>query len=129
MRDSLGAFTDAYIVAALWSSTDDHGTPLDQDYDRENIHPDTLATMRAHCRAFFFANETHILCDGGPTGPDGSSQVEMAGHDFWLTRNGHGTGFWDGDWPEPHASALDEASKAFGSFDLYVGDDGMVHGG
>jgi hypothetical protein len=19
----------------------------------------------------------------------------MAGHDYWLTRNGHGTGFWD----------------------------------
>jgi UDP-N-acetylglucosamine enolpyruvyl transferase len=53
MRDSLGAFTDAYIVAALWSSTDDHEAPLDQDYDRENIHPDTLSTMRAHCRAFF----------------------------------------------------------------------------
>jgi hypothetical protein len=53
----------------------------------------------------------------------------MAGHAFWLTRNGHGAGFWDGDWPEPHASALDEASKAFGSFDLYVGDDGMIHGG
>lgn len=22
----------------------------------------------------------------------------MAGHDLWLTRNGHGAGFWDGDW-------------------------------
>lgn len=21
----------------------------------------------------------------------------QAGHDFWLTRNGHGAGFWDGD--------------------------------
>jgi hypothetical protein len=23
--------------------------------------------------------------------------IEQAGHDFWLSRNGHGTGFWDRD--------------------------------
>ena len=46
----------------------------------------------------------------------------------WLTRNGHGAGFWDGDWPEPVASRLTKSAKRFGSFDLYVGDDGKVHG-
>jgi|TARA_R110000744_G_scaffold366338_1_gene475354 hypothetical protein len=25
-------------------------------------------------------------------------ECERIGHDFWLTRNGHGAGFWDGDW-------------------------------
>ena len=23
--------------------------------------------------------------------------IEQAGHDFWLSRNGHGSGFWDRD--------------------------------
>ncbi len=50
----------------------------------------------------------------------------QAGHDFWLTRNGHGCGFWDGDWPEPQASLLTQASKAFGGVDPYVSDDGEV---
>ena len=30
------------------------------------------------------------------------SAEDLAGHDFWLTRNGHGTGFWDaGRWKAP----------------------------
>ncbi len=54
-------------------------------------------------------------------------EAAMAGHDFWLTRCGHGAGFWDGDWPEPAASVLTEASKEFGNVDLYVGDDGQIY--
>ena len=51
----------------------------------------------------------------------------MAGHDFWLTRCGHGAGFWDGDRPEPAATVLTKASKAYGEVDLYIGDDGKVY--
>ncbi|MDH1266753.1 hypothetical protein N5C81_03870 [Rhizobium pusense] len=54
-------------------------------------------------------------------------EAAMAGHDFWLTRCDHGAGFWDGDWPEPAASALTEASKEFGNIDLYVGDGGQIY--
>lgn len=64
--------------------------------------------------------------DPGFDGPIAAREASMAGHDFWLTRCGHGAGFLDGDWPEPHASALDEAAKAFGNVDLYVGDDGRI---
>lgn len=38
-----------------------------------------------------------------------------AGHDFCLTRNGHGAGFWDGGWDETEASVLTKMSKAYGS--------------
>ncbi len=124
---SLSHFAAAYIAAALWSSFDDEGDPLDSNYDESDIAPETLAKMKADCREFFIANETAILCDNGPTGRDGSSQVEMAGHDFWLTRCGHGAGFWDGNWPEPHATTLTAAARAFGGADLYVGDDGKIY--
>lgn len=50
-----------------------------------------------------------------------------AGVDFWLTRNGHGAGFWDGGWPE-HSDELTKLSKPYGSVDLYIGDDGLIHG-
>tara|TARA_Y100000310_G_scaffold300671_1_gene336531 strand:+ start:788 stop:1144 length:357 start_codon:yes stop_codon:yes gene_type:complete len=112
---SLSEFTGAYIEAALWSSVDDDGRDVD------DIAPETLAAMRADCRAFYIANEAAIWCDGGP-----QPQAAMAGHDFWLTRCGHGAGFWDGDWPEPHAQALTDAAEAFGNIDLYLGDDGKV---
>jgi len=52
---------------------------------------------------------------------------EKAGHDFWLTRNGHGAGFWDGDWQEPAGAELSKASKAFGEINLYVSDDGKLY--
>jgi hypothetical protein len=52
--------------------------------------------------------------------------LEQAGHDFWLTRNGHGAGFWDGDWPES-GDELTALSHRFGEVDVYVGDDGFLY--
>lgn len=116
----LAVFTAAYIECALWSSTDesrdDGGDPLDQNYSSDDLSNSALDVIRTDCRAFLEANAEDI-----------GSKVERAGHDFWLNRNGHGAGFWDGDWPEPAASRLDTASKAFGSCDLYVGDDGLLY--
>ncbi len=54
--------------------------------------------------------------------------MEQAGHDFWLNRNGHGAGFWDGDWPEPAATTLDAASKAFGEVNLMLDGDAITIG-
>ena len=62
-----------------------------------------------------------------PTASESEREAAMAGHDFWLTRNGHGAGFWDGDWPLPYADLLDKAAQAAGTCDLYVGDDGMIY--
>lgn len=125
-------FFRGYVGAALWSSTDDDGEPLDSGRDLDDIAPDTLAQMEEDCRAFYAANLPHIQCDGAPLANDteGSLSVRkaaMAGHDFWLTRCGHGAGFWDGDWPEPHATALDTEANQYGNVDLYVGDDGLIH--
>ena len=135
-RDNLlECFTNAYIICALWSSTDDGGNPLDVGRDVDDIAPRALAGMQRDCAAFYAANAAHIHCEGAPQAKDDTTASEsereaaMAGHDFWLTRNGHGSGFWDNDWPEPAASALDAASKAAGTCDLYVGDDGMVYCG
>lgn len=108
-------FTEAYIRAALFSETDSEGDALDANHDVHSIHPDTLAKMQRDCAAF---QEAH----SGTT--DDESQ---AGHDFWLTRNGHGAGFWDGAWPEPLATELTNAARYFGECYLYIGDDGLIH--
>lgn len=51
----------------------------------------------------------------------------QAGHDFWLNRNGHGSGFWDGDWSEPAATILDQASHGFGEvYDEVFATDGLT---
>ena len=49
------------------------------------------------------------------------------GHDFWLTRNREGAGFWDGFWGED-GDTLTELAQEFPEVDVYVGDDGLLYG-
>lgn len=125
-------FLRSYITAALWSSTGDDGESLDK-YDITRITAATRAKMAADCARFYFDNRHAIHCDGAPQAKDVSGlsmrarEASMAGHDFWLTRCGHGAGFWDGDWPEPQAATLTKAAECFGNVDLYV-SRGWIYG-
>lgn len=118
IRPALDRFTRAYIECALWSSTDEHGEPLDAVFSVDDLAPETLAGIIADCADFQSANVDDL--EAGPS-------YDRAGHDFWLTRNRHGAGFWDGNWPEPQASRLTANAKAYGSCDLYAGDDGWIY--
>lgn len=108
-------FFDAYVACALWSSTDDNGEPLDL-YSADDIDPKTLEAMRGDCKDFIETNAT--LLDGLDAG--------QSGHDFWLTRNGHGAGFWDRGLGEV-GDKLTAKCKPYGSFDLYE-VEGVIHG-
>lgn len=116
----MDAFTAAYIEAALWSSMDNAddqgGEPLEANYGPDEIAPETLVSIQEDCDAFQRDHAADI--DG---------DLERAGHDFWLTRNHHGAGFWDGDWGDDVGQRLTEASHSYGSVDLYVGDDGLIY--
>jgi NAD/NADP transhydrogenase alpha subunit len=52
--------------------------------------------------------------------------IKQHGHDFWLTRNGHGAGFWDRGYGEI-GRKLTDAAHAWGSSDIYIGDDGKLY--
>lgn len=113
---------EAYLECALWSSTDNAdesgGEPLDKNYTRFDLAPEAQAQAYADCRAF-----VELCAEAKIDNPQSDEQI---GHDFWLTRNGHGAGFWDrglgalGD-------QLTKIAKTFGSCDLYVGDDGKLY--
>lgn len=110
---SFDAFTTAYITCALWSSTDESddsgGRPLDDSYGPEDVTLATLREMSADCKSFVSLAGSHL--DG--------IDAEQAGHDFWLTRNGHGAGFWDRGLGE-QGDLLTRVAKTFGSYDLTV---------
>lgn len=116
-------FFDAYVEAALWSSTDDNDEPLDRNYDKGDIAEETLAKMKSDCLKF--RKENYELYD------DNGWDDEQAGHDFWLSRNGHGAGFFDKqseDGSYDVGEKLQKIAKSYGTFDLIVGDDGQIHG-
>jgi hypothetical protein len=48
-----------------------------------------------------------------------------AGHDFWLTRNGHGAGFWDRGRKD--GDALTKIAKSFGAINVAVGETGDLY--
>jgi len=116
-------FTRAYIDCALWSSYDNSdesgGEPFDRNYSARDIAPETLQRMADDCRQFQDDNRADLDACG--------LTLERQGHDFWLNRNGHGSGFWD-EGSDPVFRRLSDASKAWGSFDLYLGDDDQIHG-
>lgn len=129
-------FYRSYVGTALWSSSDHGADSEDFDrfdhFDESDLAAELREAMLRDCASFYARNRWHIHCDGAPLsqefeGSIAAREAAMAAHDFWLTRCGHGAGFWDGDWPEPAASILDGAAKAFGNVDLYVGDDGQIH--
>jgi hypothetical protein len=101
--------------------------PLDDNYDIDDISPTTLAEMVNDCAKFQEENSELLAKVDYKIRPDGGSEMSYAGHDFWLTRCGHGAGFWDGDLEEDLGDKLTEACKKYKEVDLYVGDDGKIY--
>ena len=119
-------FTKGYIEAALWSSNDDNGDPLDSNYTIDNLAPQTLVKITHDCFKFQQENEWDLLIAYEKYPDNEWTNEEQAGHDFWLTRNGHGCGFWDrgiGDVGD----RLTNICRKWGVFDIYVGDNGEIY--
>lgn len=121
----LDEFTQGYIECALWAECDnsreDCGGPLEDSYGVEDISPESLAAIIETCRDFQQANADLLKQYVEEVRP-----LDFAGHDFWLTRNGHGAGFWDRGAGEL-GTKLTEAAKAYGGCDIVVGDDGKLY--
>ena len=116
----MNKITLAYLVAALWSSTQDDDSPFDDDYGVEDFSPESIEAAEKDISDFLgLLDAENILWEE-------FLGEEQFGHDFWLTRNGHGAGFWDrglGNLGEK----LTEWAHSYGSSDVYLGDDGKVY--
>ena len=124
-----GDFLRGYLAAAEWL-LDDQSPPEEGGIDRETIKgwaPAALADARGDCEAFEAANAADLAeyCGLRRQG-EGYSAVEAAGHDFWLSRNGHGAGFFDRG-NEAVFDRLQKAASVWGGADLYLGDDGFLY--
>lgn len=110
-RDALPDFIRGYIFCALWADLEDQTKTID------DITEEAVAEMVYDCHAFTEENGRMILYDD-KYGPND------AGHDFWLSRNGHGTGFFDREIK--YAQELQNAARLFGPKYVEVDDEGRV---
>jgi hypothetical protein len=94
------AFINGYLEAIDFTETGDigqpeEGTSLDDEFTRESI---------LDCLAFYSRAQCYLPTD----------TEDWAGHDFWLTRNRHGSGFWDK--ADVYGDSKDTLSKIAESF-------------
>jgi hypothetical protein len=122
-------FYSAYVTAALWSSTYGENGEFQLDDGEHELSDEAKNKMLTDCANFFNYCEKTDDDNLDPL-PEYDcpeySNAEKSGHDFWLTRNGHGCGYWDRGLGEI-GEALSKAAKTFGNCDLYVGDDGLIY--
>lgn len=117
MDSSFQRFFLSYLECCVWSTCDDDGNPLDDSYDVDDIAPEAQSQAEEECLAFWEDNLADLESVGSP---------ESHGHDFSLTRNGHGAGFWDRGYGDV-GQRLTDASKPWGEAWLYPGDDGRLY--
>lgn len=109
--------TRAYIEAIFFTDTGD----WDQPAADAELTPLSRAQAYIDCRNFMWGvtEGLHV--------PASQINWEQAGHDLWLTRQGHGVGFLDRDDStygigpngEPLKDIFTAMAKAMGSHDVY----------
>jgi hypothetical protein len=97
---------NAYLECAEWADK-----PEDEDWDSYGFYSESMDLAWFECCAFLHLAEWNTQ----------DWTMEQLGRDFWLTRNGHGAGFWDRDiGTEDSRSKLTELSKVFGMRSIYT---------
>lgn len=151
ITDALESMTDGYLEALLWTSTTDDSAEsggesyLDVGYGvadvtdgfRARVLDHLLSVVVAHPLAVRLYGARRVLPAGGSfrlgnvtVAQDGG--WDYFGHDYLLTRDGHGAGFWDcglgelGDYLTEIAESNGGSERADGS--LQVTADGEIDG-
>lgn len=113
-------FVAGYIACAAWASG--------EELDGADYAPETKEALAEQCREFYADPAVAPLLDLASRMCNSSA----LGHDFWLTRNGHGAGFWDRK--ELRYQDLGRKLSDLVGFRtnypecyLYIGEDGLIY--
>lgn len=126
-------FIRGYMVAAVWISTHtenehDGPVPIDSLNPEPEWSEEALQDIKETCIDFMEANKVDLglFVKEISYDPTQGTPYDYAGHDFLLTRNGCGVGYWDRGLGKL-GKRLTEACDACGSQDLEIGDDGKLY--
>lgn len=114
--DAYREFVEAYIECMIWSSPeDDEGNrPDESDFGFDELDVSERVSVYRDCASFLDSYRRDI-----------GTEYAQAGHDFSLTRNGHGAGFWGGDWPYEAGQRLTEACEPYGGQYVMTWSEGI----
>lgn len=121
-------FTKGYLEALFWigilddEKFENYSVESGTGLTLADVDPKALEEIISDCADFQSANAEQLDKYEDISGHD----LSYAGHDFFLTRNGHGTGFWNRGIGEI-GEALTKAAEVYGTQGLYLGDDGKLY--
>jgi hypothetical protein len=91
-------------------------------FTREDIEPNSLIAVYLDIKKF-------IKLAGDDAVKDAIENIRLdgLGHDIWLSRNGHGAGFFDRTYDNDNSEELlMKAARAIGEVDLYINDNNKL---
>ena len=112
----LNSFVNSYLETAAWVTCDSGENVEFTDEAKIQAKNDCNTFITLVSIEFGFDKANDLLSVGG------EDLTYLAAHDFFLTRNGHGSGFWDK--PETYggqenADTLTKICKMIGEVDCY----------
>jgi hypothetical protein len=114
VEHDIDEIVDSYLECALWTNDDE------DEFDGK-----TISDFSNESRELAKSEMKWFVAMAGDALDDISD--DMIGHDIWLTRNGHGAGFWDRGYDDDIEKKLIKLSEELGLTDIYVGDDDLIY--
>ena len=108
----------AALHALVWSETDDEGNPLAWQHTAADVKGGDRRAFYGQVRDFL------ALCEREGVQLEDLDPGQV-GHDFTLTRNGHGAGFWDRGLGE-RGDRLTDLCRPYGTAALFVDSSGFL---
>lgn len=91
---------DQFLETALWSTLDyDRPDGEDSNLDDKYCLDDISDSLKAEAEVMI----DNFMIAAMPLFTDAELDDSPIGHDLWLTVEGHGAGFWDGDYEKGDA--------------------------
>ena len=112
-------FIDAYVEAMCWANVSD------DEYDTSGVELSTVARRHLGHDARGFVEANYKLIERAVEGSGNRYGWDSAGHDYALTRNSHGVGFW-GRGLGAVGDELTNLAQEYGESWIYVSDSGYL---
>ena len=119
ISERLDSALQSALVCLLWTGFQENSDENLDDYDIEEFDPEEVASLRSELESFCDSNAADILA--------ADIEPEQLGHDFILTRNGHGAGFWDRGYVDGIGDRLTANCKPYGTLDASADANGTLY--